>query len=59
MSVINNLIPGADPGFDQGGPQIMTGLNCRWCAATSCERSEPFSVWGLGSTLGPWKLLGI
>ena len=35
---------GADPGFDQGGPQIVTGLNCRWCAAASCERSEPFSA---------------
>ena len=50
---------GADPGFDQGGAQIVTGLNCLWCAATSCERSEPFSAWGLGPALGPQKLLGI
>ena len=28
---------GADPGFDQGGPQIVTGLNCRQCAAASRE----------------------
>ena len=41
------------------GPQIVTGLNCRRCAAASCERSKPFSVWGLGPALGPWKLLGI
>ena len=41
---------GADPGFDQGGPQIVTGLNCQQCAAVSCEQSEPFSAWGLG----PW-----
>ena len=46
---------GADPGFDQGGPQIVTGLNCQWCAAASCERSEPFSAWGLGLALGPQK----
>ena len=50
---------GADPGFDQGGAKIVTGLNCRQCAAVSCERSEPFSVWGPGPTLGPQKLLGI
>ena len=51
---------GADPGFDQGGrPQIVTVLNCRRCAAASCERSEPFSAWGLGPALGPQKLLGI
>ena len=43
---------GADPGFDQGGPQIVTGLNCRWCAAASCERSEPFLAWGPGPTSG-------
>ena len=51
--------PGADPGFDQGGAQIVTGLNCQQCAAVSCEQSEPFSAWGLGPALGPWKLLGI
>ena len=28
---------GADPGFDQGGAQIVTVLNCQWCAAASCE----------------------
>ena len=28
---------GVDPGFDQGGPQIMTGLNCQWCTAALCE----------------------
>ena len=50
---------GADPGFDRGGAQIVTGLNCQWCAAASCERSEPFSAWGPGPTLGPQKLLGI
>ena len=51
---------GVDPGFDQGrGPQIVTGLNCQWCAAVSCEQSEPFSAWGLGPALGPQKLLGI
>ena len=50
---------GADPGFDQGGPQIVTGLNCRRCAAASSERSETFSAWGLGPALGPQKLLGI
>ena len=50
---------GADPGFDRGGVQIVTGLNFRQCAAASCERSEPFSVWGLGPALGPQKLLGI
>ena len=41
------------------GAQIVTGLNCRWCAAASCERSEPFSAWVPGPTLGPQKLLGI
>ena len=50
---------GADPGFDGGGAQIVTGLNWRWCAAVSCEQSEPFSAWGLGLALGPQKLLGI
>ena len=50
---------GADPGFDHGGPQIVTGLNCQWCAAASCERNEPFQAWGLGPALGPQKLLGI
>ena len=50
---------GADPGFDQGGAQIVTGLNCGRYAAASCERSEPFSAWGPGPTLGPGKLLGI
>ena len=43
----------------RGGAQIVTGLSCRRCAAALCKRSEPFSVWGLGPTLGPWKLLGI
>ena len=42
-----------------GGGQIMAGLNCQWCAAASCEQSEPFPARGLGPTLGPWKLLGI
>ena len=42
------MLSGADPGFDQGGAQIVTGLNCRRCAAASCERSEPFQAWGLG-----------
>ena len=42
-----------------GGAQIVTGLNCRQCAAASCERSKPFSAWGLGPALGPRKLLGI
>ena len=50
---------GADPGFYQGGAQIVTGLNCQRCAAASCERSEPFSAWGPGPPLGPQKLLGI
>ena len=50
---------GADPGFDQGGAQIMTGLNCQPCAAALCKQSKPFSVWGPGPTLGPQKLLGI
>ena len=49
---------GADPGFDWGA-QIVTGLNCQQCTAALCERSEPFSAWGLGPILGPWKLLGI
>ena len=40
---------GADQGFDQGGgAQIVTGLNCQWCTAVSCEQSEPFSAWDLG-----------
>ena len=52
-------VAGADPGFDQGGAQIVTGLNCQQCAAASCERNEPFAVWGLGPALGPQKLLGI
>ena len=52
------LFSGADPGFDRGG-QIGTGLNCQRCTAASCERSEPFSAWGLGPALGPRKLLGI
>ena len=43
----------------KGGAQIVTGLNCRWCAAALCERSEPLSAWGLGPALGPQKLLGI
>ena len=42
-----------------GGAQIMTGLNCQWCAAVLCEQSKPFSAWGPGPALGPWKLLGI
>ena len=41
------------------GAQIVTGLNCQWCAAVSCERSEPFLAWGPGPTLGPQKLLCI
>ena len=56
---IYHIPPGADPGFDQGGAQIMTGINCRQCTAASCEQSEPFSAWGPGPALGPWKLLGI
>ena len=56
---LNHMRSGVEPGFDQGGPQIMTGLNCQWCTAVSCERSKPFSAWGLGPTLGPQKLLGI
>ena len=51
---------GADPGFDRGGGgQIVTGQNCRRCAAASCEQSEPFLAWGLGPALGSQKLLGI
>ena len=57
--MITGYSAGADPGFDQGGPQIMTGLNCQWCTAALCEQSEPFSAWGPGPTLGPQKLLGI
>ena len=49
---------GADTGFDQGA-QIVTGLNCLWCVAALGEQSKPFSAWGLGPALGPWKLLGI
>ena len=41
------------------GPQIVTGLNCRWCTAALCKQSEPFSAWGPGPILGPHKLLGI
>ena len=41
---------GADPGFDQGEPQFVTGLNCRWCPAASCKRSDPFSAWGSGAS---------
>ena len=44
------ICSGADPGFDRGGGQIVTGLNCQWCAAASCKQSEPFSMWGLGSS---------
>ena len=51
----NEDLTGADPGFDQWGAQIVTGLNCRRCAEVSCEQSEPFSAWGPG----PQKLLGI
>ena len=36
--VTNNVNPGADPGFDQGGAQIVTGLNC-W-RAQQCHASE-------------------
>ena len=55
-----NVESGADPEFDRGGgAQIVTGLNCQQCTAASCERSEPFSAWGPGPTLGPLKLLGI
>ena len=43
----------------RGGPQIVTSLNCRQCAAASCEQSEPYSAWDLGPALGPQKLLGI
>ena len=53
LVLCDELTTGADPGFDQGGAQIVTGLNCRWCAAASCERSEPFSAWGPGPALGP------
>ena len=42
-----------------GGAQIVTGLNCRRCAAASCEQSEPFLAWGPGPALGLRKLLGI
>ena len=57
--ILTFVISGADPGFDEGRAQIMTGLNCQWCAAASCEQSEPFLVWGPGPALGPQKLLGI
>ena len=57
--VCNIVVAWADPGFDHGGPQIVTGLKLPTCAAASCEQSEPFSAWGPGPTLGPWKLLGI
>ena len=57
--ISSKAAPGADPGFDQGGAKIVTGLNCRLCAAASCKQSKPFSAWGPGPALGPWKLLGI
>ena len=63
ICVTERLRAGADPGFDPGGGggggEIVTGINCQWCPAASCKQSEPFSVWGLGPTLGPQKLLGI
>ena len=46
LILLYQIRPGADPGFDQGGAQIVTGLNCRRCTAALCERSEPFSAWG-------------
>ena len=54
-----DLLQGRIQDLIRGEPQIVTGLNWRWCAAVSCERSEPFSAWGLGPALGPRKLLGI
>ena len=41
-----------------GGPQIVTGLNCRWCAVASCERSEPFCSVGSGAHLRVPEALG-
>ena len=42
------LVQGRIQDLIGGGAQIVTGLNCRRCAAALCKRGEPFSAWGLG-----------
>ena len=46
--------PGADPGFDQGGPQIVTGLKLPFWGLNFVE----FWCWGLifGDQGGPGPL---
>ena len=38
-----HITPGADPGFDQGGPQIVTGLKLPFWGLSFVE----FWCWGL------------
>ena len=49
-----NIITGADPGFDQGGPQIVTGLKLPFWGLSFVE----FWCWGLifggQGGPGPW-----
>ena len=47
----NKFISGADPGFDQGGPQIVTGLKLPFWGLSFVE----FWCWGLifGGQGGP------
>ena len=44
ISVDHNkaIYAGADPGFDQGGPQIVTGLNCRRAQQCCVSDASPF-----------------
>ena len=46
------LVPGADPGFDQGGAQIVTGLKLPFWGLSFVE----FWCWGLsfGGQGGAW-----
>ena len=36
------VVSGADPGFDQGGAQIVTGLNCRRAQQCRVSEASPF-----------------
>ena len=35
-------VSGADPGFDQGGAQIVTGLNCQRAQQCHASEASPF-----------------
>ena len=47
------LIPGADPGFGQGGGPGAEAESCRRSEAELCERSEQFAAGVQGPLKGP------